>query len=54
MENVTQVQREILDRLTERDKAVKVRWSDDRGVASVLSGALLPPDRVGGDLRQTP
>ncbi len=54
MENVTQLQRDILDRLTERDKAASVRWSDDRGVASVLRGALLPADRVASDLRENP
>ncbi|MDU8911606.1 hypothetical protein [Aestuariicoccus sp. MJ-SS9] len=46
MENVTRLQRDILDRLTERDTSASVRWTDVRGIASALSGRLLPPDRV--------
>ncbi len=54
MNNVTELQRETLDRLMERDKGASVRWNDDRGAASVLRGQLLPPERVRNDLRQNP
>ena len=54
MENVTQLQRELLEQLTERDGAASVRWSDRRGVASVLTGALLPSERIANDLAANP
>ena len=54
MKKVTKLQRETLDRLMQRDKGASVRWNDDRGVASVLSGRLLPPASVRNDLKENP
>ncbi len=50
MKNITDTQREYLDRLMQRDAGAKVRWHDDRGTASVLRGTLVLPDRIGSDI----
>ena len=54
MENATQLQKDLLGRLMQRDKAATARWNDDRGIASVLGGQLLPRDGVASDLRNNP
>ena len=54
MENITRLQRQTLERLLERDKSASVRWNDDRGAASVLSGKLMPPASVRNDLKENP
>lgn len=54
MDNVTRRQRELLDRLMERDKSVAIRWNDDRGTASVVRGQLLEAERIRDDLQSNP
>ncbi|MDT8327602.1 MAG: hypothetical protein RQ750_09510 [Roseovarius sp.] len=54
MENITQLQQDLLDRLKERDKIASVRWNDERGVAAVITGHHLSRDRVASDLEQDP
>lgn len=50
MKNITDIQREYLDRLMQRDADVKVRWHDGRGIASVLRGTLVSPEQTGRDI----
>ena len=54
MENISRLQRKILNNLLERDKGASLRWNDDRGVAAVLSGQLLPPTSIRNDLKENP
>jgi Zn-dependent metalloprotease len=54
MENINKLQRKTLERLMKRDKGASVRWNDDRGVASVLRGRLVPPSRVRKHLKNNP
>ena len=42
MENITGEQRRIFDTFKDRGVEVDVRWSEERGVASLLQGKLLP------------
>ncbi len=41
LENITESQRRLVDVLLSRDPNLMIRWSEERGVASVLRGRLL-------------
>ena len=49
MNNITPSQRLLLERMQAREGAVEVRWQEERGVASVLQGRLMPEARLAGD-----
>ena len=54
MKNVTDTQREYLDRLMQHDKGATVRWHDGHGTASLLRGALIAPEQVKGIIEENP
>lgn len=54
MKNVTDMQRQYLDRLMQQDKDAKVRWHDGRGTATVLRGALIAPEKIEGSIQDKP
>ena len=54
MKNLTDTQREYLDRLMQRDKGATVRWHDGHGTASLLRGTLVKPERVEGYIKENP
>nr|NLI51193.1 hypothetical protein [Propionibacterium sp.] len=46
MKNITNEQRTLLEALRERGRVDQVRWSEERGVASLLRGRLLGPEQA--------
>ena len=47
MQNVTEAQWQMMDAVLAQVADLDVRWSEDRGVASLLAGQLLPWERFG-------
>jgi Zn-dependent metalloprotease len=47
MENVTTQQRELLEKVREKVPDLSLRWNDERGVASMIEGNLLPWNKIG-------
>jgi len=54
MKNLTDTQREYLDRLMQKDKGADVRWNDGRGTATLLRGTLIDPDQLKGSIQEDP
>lgn len=46
MPNITQQQQEILEALRSRMPALHLRWNEAKGVAGLLEGTLIPPQRA--------
>jgi Zn-dependent metalloprotease len=47
MKNITQTQQLLLERLRASAQTIEVRWHEERGVAAVLQGGILPDARAG-------
>lgn len=47
MKNITRKQQQLLESLQAREKAIEVRWDEERGVAAVLQGRILPDVKPG-------